>query len=220
MATQSVLNTPTLTTAGNTIESGPFAEVIESSLNIWSAQSWQWGDIPVFGSLTTIETPERTLFGLVYHIQTGSQDPSRTVIAYQKTEAELKKEQPQIFEFLRTTFSCLSLGYRQDSTVLYQIAPEPPKIHTFVRRATHEEIDQFFSNEQYLHLLFCFSNQLFSLDELLLALLKQLSDLKVLTKQRLDQFIETFSLLTANDYRRLKLFLQRAQPILKIINNN
>lgn len=193
-----------------------FAEIIESSLSTWRAQSWKWDIMPKFGSLITIETPERKVFGLVHTIQTGSSDPARTVMAYKKTQHELKLEQPQIFEFLQTTFSCLTLGYSQDNMLLYQLAPEPPKIHAFVRVATLEETARFFSNEHYLHLLFCFSSQLFSLDELLLAVLKQLSDLHLLTEELLTRFIETFSLLTANDYRRLKLFLQRAHPIIKI----
>jgi hypothetical protein len=194
----------------------PFAEVIESSLNIWRAQTWRWDDFPQFGSLITIENGNRTLFGLVYFIQTGSLDPSRTAYAYKKTEKELKREQPQIFEFIQTTFSCLTVGYLQDTTLLYQLAPEPPKIHAFAYHATKDQVLHFFSHEHYLHILFEFSHQVFSLDELLLALLKNLSDQQVLTQENLSKFIETFSLLTANDYRRLKLFLQRAHAIIKL----
>lgn len=201
------------------LRNNAFAEIVESSLSIWKAQSWMWDVTPTFGSLVTIVTQERTLFGLVYSIQTGPSDPTRTVMAYGKTEQELLLEQPQIFEFLQTNFSCLSLGYKQNNKLFYQLAPEPPKIHAFVTPATAEQLDQFFSNDHYLHLLFSFSSQIFSLDELLLALIKQLSDLKILKRDRLESFIETFSLLTANDYRRLKLFLQRAQPIINISSN-
>ncbi len=193
-----------------------FAEVIESSLPMWRAQSWQWDDFPAFGSLVAIRAADRLLFGLVYDIRTGSADPHRTTFAYQKTEEELKREQPQIFQFLRTTFCCLSIGYLEDNRVLYQLAPEPPKIHTFIAHATRSQLLQFFSNEQYLHLLFSSAHQVGSLDELLLSLLKQLSDLELVTQVLLDKFIETFSLLTANDYRRLKLFLQRARCIIKM----
>jgi hypothetical protein len=193
-----------------------FAEVIESSLNHWKGQSWQWDSFPQFGSLITIETQERTFFGLVYDIQTTSIDPHRTPIAYQKSETELKIEQPQIFEFLHTTFSCLTVGYEQNNKLLYQFSPEPPKLHAFISYASREQIIHFFSQDQYLHLLFSYTNQAFALDELLLALLKRLSDTEILTETLLVQFLETFSLLTANDYRRLKIFLQRAEPLLSI----
>ncbi len=194
----------------------PFGEVIESSLSIIKAQCWKWDDFPSFGSLVTIEIQKRTLFGLVHHIQTGSLDAQRTVFAYQKTEEELQQEQPQIFEFLCTTFSCLILGYKEQGKIIYQVPPEPPKIHTFIYRATELDSSSFFSHEHYLPLLFSFAHHTFSLDELLLALLKNIANTKALTPEALNNFIQTFSLLTANDYRRLKLFLQRAQAVIQL----
>lgn len=192
-----------------------FAEVIESSLVGWLAQSWQWDNFPTFGSLVVIENKKRLIFGIVHQIQTGSMDPVRYPFAYQKTEEELLHEQPQIFEFLKTTFSCLTLGYKQQSKVHYQLAPEPPKIHSFVGMGSSEIMHEFFTNDQYLHILFGLSNNLFNLDELLLALLKNLNDQAILTPARISSFVQTFSLLVGNDYRRLKLFLQRAQPLLQ-----
>lgn len=195
----------------------PFAEVIESSLIGWLVQSWQWDKFPTFGSLVVIENNQRTVFGIVHQIKTGSMDPVRYPFAYQKTEEELTQEQPQIFEFLKTTFSCLTLGYKEKNEIFYQLAPEPPKIHSFVRAASPELIQEFFSGEQYLHIIFGLSNQLFNLEELLLALLKNLNDHKIMRPKTAQSFVHTFSLLIGNDYRRLKLFLQRAQPLLTII---
>jgi len=192
----------------------PFAEVIESSLIGWLAQSWQWDTFPAFGSLVIIENNKRIVFGIVHQIKTGSMDPVRYPFAYQKTEEELTQEQPQIFEFLKTTFSCLTLGYQEQGEILYQLAPEPPKIHSFVQKAPLQLIQKFFANEQYLHSIFGLSNQLFNLEELLLALLKNLKDHRIMNPATLQSFVQTFSLLIGNDYRRLKLFLQRAQPLL------
>lgn len=188
-----------------------FAEVIESSLTHWLAQSWQWDHFPTFGSLVTVKTHHRTTFGIVHQIQTGSMDPVRYPFAYQKTEEELLKEQPQIFEFLKTTFSCLVLGYQENASLIYQLAPEPAKIHAFVSRASAEQCKAFFSHEQYLHVLFGLSSQVFNLDELLLAVLKQQTDLGLINEQSVAEFMQTFSLLTGNDYRRTKLFLQRVE---------
>ena len=135
-------------------DSNPFAEVIESSLHGWLAQSWQWNTFPPFGSLVIVETKKRTLFGIVHQIQTGSMAPVRYPFPYQKTEEELLEEQPQIFEFLKTTFSCLTIGYHEKSRLFYLIAPEPPQIHSFVSPASQEQSCRFFSNNHYLHLLF------------------------------------------------------------------
>lgn len=190
-----------------------FAEVIESSLHGWLAQSWQWDDFPQFGSIVIIETKKRRLFGIVYQIRTGSMDPIRYPFPYQKTEEELLKEQPQIFEFLKTTFSCLTLGYQEKGKISYLLAPEPAKIHSFVGTIQKDIAKQFFYSNNYLHLLFGFASQIGNLDELLLAIVNHLSNLDILSEEKLNRFMQAYSLLTGNDYRRIKLFLQRAEQI-------
>ena len=201
--------------SSNSFKEAPFAEIIESSLHSWKAQCWQWNQFPSFGSIVTIKSGLRTIFGIVHQIQTGSMDPTRYPFPYQKTEEELMREQPQIFEFLKTTFSCITIGYREKGRIYYLLAPEPPKIHTFVTNATIEEVKQFFVNDTYLHLLFGLSSQIFNLEELLLAMINHQVKLNIFSKDKINSFIETFSLLTANDYRRLKLFLQRTESLLK-----
>jgi len=193
-----------------------FAEIIESSLQGWLAQSWQWNTFPQFGSLIVVETKKRTIFGVVYQIQTGSMEPMRYPFPYQKTEEELLREQPQIFEFLKTTFSCLAIGYQEKGKIFYLAAPEPPQIHSFVAPMPSDTAKQFLCSERYLHLLFG-ANQLFNVDELLLAILKQQAELDMLSSDKVTTFINTYSLLTGNDYRRLKLFLQRVEPIVQTV---
>lgn len=188
-----------------------FAEVIESSLSGWTSQSWQWNRFPIFGSLVTIETVSRTLFGLVYQTQTGSMDPTRYPFPYQKTEQELLAEQPQIFEFLKTTFMSMTVGYVDHGHMVHLLAPEPPHIHAFVQEASKQQSSLFFSNEQFLHLIFGASAQQINLDELLLATLKYQKSLGILTQERLKMCLQTYALLIGNDYRRLKFFAQRTQ---------
>jgi len=192
-----------------------FAEVIESSLQGWLAQSWQWNQFPTFGSLVAIETKKRTLFGVVHQVQTGSMEPMRYPFPYQKTQEELMRDQPQIFEFLKTTFSCLTLGYQEKGSMYYLTAPEPPPIHSFVMPMDQETARQFFCNPTYLHVIFGSANQLFNLDELLLALLKHQREVEVFSEKKINAFINAYSLLTGNDYRRLKLFLQRVEHIIE-----
>lgn len=193
----------------------PFAEVIESSLSHFVAQSWAWNTFPSFGALVTLSNEHATHVAIVISIQTGSSDPSRSPIPYQKTEEELRAEQPQIFAFLKTTFTAIPLGYFDKGRIRYQLPPQPPKIHSFVQPATLDLAKQFFAHPQYMHVLFGLSNQILYMDELLLALLEQQASIGLLSPERVTSIIETISLLTGNDYRRLKLFLQRAQPILQ-----
>lgn len=186
-----------------------FGEILESSLNTWTCQSWKWDDSPNFGSIVVIENNKQKIFAIVHQIQTGSIDSSRQPFAYGKTEDELKKEQPQIFEFLRTTFACIVLGYQENDHIYYTLAQRPVKIHSFVRNASDQEVFTFFKSHQYLQVLFGYTNKILNLDELLLALLKTIKLAKQFNENYLDEFVETYSLLTSNDYRRLKLFLQR-----------
>lgn len=191
------------------------AEIIESSLQQWRAQSWSWNYYPAFGSLMIAHGLQRTYFGIVYQMQTGSIDQNRYPHAYQKTEQELLQEQPQIFELLTTTFSCINLGYQHEGKIQHLTPPEPPALHTFVGPCPAQLSSHFFASNHYLPLLF--GAQLIgtgALDELLLALLAYQKNLDLLSHQRVSQFIKTFSLLTGNDYRRLKLFLERAQAII------
>ena len=167
----------------------PFAEVIESSLHGFMAQSWQWNSFPTFGSLITVEQGERTSFGIVHHIQTGSMDPMRYPFPYQKTEDELLKEQPQIFEFLKTTFSCLNVGYLEKGKITYALAGQPVKIHAFVSPASTALSKQFFYSNNYLHVIFGCANQITNLDELLLAILKEQAALQVLSADKIKNLI-------------------------------
>lgn len=190
-----------------------FAEVIQSSLQSFTAQSWNWDYFPAFGSLVTIKTEKRTLFGIVYALQTGSSDTGRYPFTFQKTEDELRAEQPQIFEFLQTTFSCLVVGFLENNELIYQIGPEPAKMHTFVYHATQTETRHFFSSSSYLYLIFNAPEVTVS-DELFLSLLKTKKELGLLTRESFLTFIETISLVTGDDYRKLKILMNRAHPLL------
>jgi len=191
-----------------------FAEILESTITSWQAQSWQWDMIPEFGSLVTATSNDRMLFGIIYDIKTGPIDPIRQPVAYQKTQEELQKEQPQIFEFLKTSFSCISIGYQDKGAIFYNLPPQPPKMHTFVGNATQEQYEACFSDEQFLNLLFMTTEQ-FNLEELLLAIVQHQIRNKVLTKKRLNKFIESFFMLNRNNYLQTKVFLSRLQKLLK-----
>lgn len=196
------------------MEIKPFSEVIESSLYSWLIQSWQWNITPAFGSLIIIEHQDKQLCGIVHQIQTGSMDPIRYPFPFKKTQEELLKEQPQIFEFLKTTFTCLPLGYLQKGKAYYLLPEQPPAIHAFASLMPQELSRQFFFNNSYLQVLFSAGQNIGNLDELLLALFKQQTLLKILTPEKIQEIMQTYCLLIGNDYRRLKLFSSRVQTII------
>jgi hypothetical protein len=191
----------------------PFAEIIESSLHAWKAQSWQWDSFPSYGSLVTIQQAQLTYIGLVYEINTGSMDPSRYPFPFKKTEEELKREQPQIFEFLRTTFSSIALGYYHKGTFVYTAPPHPAKMHAFIEPMPLDMQRQFLAYPHYLHRIFALTTYVANIDDLLISMLNEQHRLHAISADFMQSFIQTYSLLTANEYRRIKLFLQRIPPI-------
>ena len=193
----------------------PFAEIIESSLYSWKAQVWHWKTRVPFGSLVTVHDNDMILYGIVYQIHTGSIDESRYPFAYQKTEEELLKDQPQIFEFLTTRIDCIPVGYSIKKKIQYLLPPHPPKIHAFIAIATPDQINTFFAKSAYLHLLFGLNNTPQLTDELVLAAIQLCQSWHSSSATILDELVHTYALLIGNDYRRIKLFLQRVQAIMQ-----
>lgn len=187
----------------------PFGEVIESSLEIFTGKTWIWDNYPSFGSLVTIKKNDQKIYAIIYQVQTGSDDVARKPFAYQKTEEELKRDQPQIFEFLETSFNCILVGYKENDKIFYQIPAEPVKIHSFILNASHDEHMDFFKDSQFLYSIFSHENKLQNIDELLLAIFKNLKKIKDFTQDDILNFSQNYSLLTGNDYKRLKLFITR-----------
>jgi hypothetical protein len=197
----------------NNVINKPFAEVIESSLHIFKAQSWQWDAFPAYGSLVTIKQAPFVYISLVYEVATGSMDPTRYPFPFQKTEEELKKEQPQIFEFLRTTFSSITLGYYHKGNFVYTAPAYPAKMHAFIEPIAPDMQRQFLAKPHYLHRIFALASHVTHLDDLLIAMLTNQHQEHPLSSPFMHTFMQTYSLLTANEYRRIKLFLQRIPAI-------
>jgi len=85
-------------------------EVVESGTKGFVARTRRVGESPHFGSFVRTDAAS-PVYGLVYEIITGSREPGRKPDAYDMSIEELRKEQPQIFELLKTEFHVLTLGY-------------------------------------------------------------------------------------------------------------
>ncbi|MGE3269848.1 MAG: hypothetical protein AB7P40_13940, partial [Chloroflexota bacterium] len=53
----------------------PIGEIIDTSVAEFSAQSCQLNQAPPFGGFVKVTVPERTVYGVVYAIHTGSLEP-------------------------------------------------------------------------------------------------------------------------------------------------
>lgn len=198
----------------------PCAEVITSSLDAFTAQCWKADYSPALGSLVSVTVDKTIIVGSVCQIATGSLDNTRYPFTYQKTEAELRAEQPQIFEFLKTTFDVIILGYTpspltEQSSFYYLLPTRPCSVHAFVTECDHATAARFFKNPLFLPFLWANQQKTPYLEDLLLSIVKILKEEHQLTPDVFQNFYQTYSLLTGNDYRRMKLFLQRAQHLLE-----
>lgn len=194
-----------------------FAEVISSNLTTITAQCWKWNKMPIFGSLITAKINNLTIFGIIYNIQTESSDPVRQPIAYKKTHEALIKEQPQIFEFLQTTFQAIIVGYKKNNSMIYHLPSSPPTLHTFISEANTQENHLFFQNNHYLHLLAQKAHEMPNFQELLFAILKHIKQQQLLSQEHLHLYLQTISIILKNDYHTLKTFMARTETLLSLL---
>ncbi|MDQ5891029.1 MAG: hypothetical protein QG604_903 [Candidatus Dependentiae bacterium] len=189
-----------------------FAEVVASTLTGYTAQCWSWDQTPAFGSLVCVSYKNLTLYGIVTNLETGSSDPQRMPFPYQKTEEELRQQHPQVFEFLRTVFTVSIAGYKTgEEQITHTLPPSPACIHAFVRPATDAEHTIFFSSPHFLAVLFGNNAANPLLDELLISILNRLIGDDLLNPTLFEHYYHTLTLLLGNDYRRLKILLQRIE---------
>lgn len=124
-------------------------EVIESSTGDFLAESRELNGSPPFGSFVKV-VGRSTVIGLVFSVSTHSIEPNRRPTAYGKTEEELRLEQPQIFELLKTEFRAIIVGYLDSAGAHPFLPPQPPRIHSFVHACDADEVRMFTATSDYL----------------------------------------------------------------------
>lgn len=183
------------------------AEVIESSTTEFAAQTRELHGSPPFGAFVKVGS-SISIVAMIYHISTGSTELNRRPIAYGKTEEELRNEQPQIFELLRTEIKAKVVGYCENSSVRQVLPPQPPRLHSFVYACTAEEIREFTGSFDYFRTLAGIGGTL--ADELLIAAVHQTCQAhNEAARQILVRVGKELARLLRDDYDRLESILRR-----------
>lgn len=146
------------------------AEVIESSTAQFTAQARELNGSPPFGAFVKVGSAP-TSIAMICDIKTGTTEPNRRPVAYGKTEEELREEQPQIFELLRTELTAKIVGYADETGMKQCIPPQPPRLHSFVACCAPDEILQFTGRFDYFRTLLGLGGTLS--DELMIAAIQQ-----------------------------------------------
>ena len=188
-----------------------FAEVVASSLTLWTAQCWKYDHVLPLGSLVACHT-KPTTYAFITNIM--CQNPGQQARAYQKTPEQLRAEYPHLSYYLTTTIECVPICWQSGSKLLFQLPGVPAPLHTFIEPAPENVYSAIMQADQWLPAL-CGSMQGHPLfDELLLAILHQALEKRALTRKHLDDIAHTYASITGNNYQRIKTFLQRLELLI------
>jgi len=155
-------------------------EVIEASTTDFVAQCYELYQSPPLGSLVKTILPSEgpvELYGIVYNATTTSLEPGRRPIARGKdkaSEEEIYKSSPQLLQLLRSEFSALVVGYRENEKLYHYLPPKPARIHGFVHLCPPGEVKEFSQSFDFLNILIN-THLPVPADELIAACLRQMS---------------------------------------------
>jgi len=152
-------------------------EVIEASTTDFVAQCYELYQSPPLGSLVKTRDQSVELYGIVYNAATTSLEPGRHPIARGKdeaTEEAIYQSSPQLLKLLRSEFSALVVGHRQDDKLHHYLPPKPARIHGFVYLCPPEEVKEFSQPFDFLNILIN-THLPVSGEELIAACLRQMS---------------------------------------------
>lgn len=188
-------------------------EVIASNTCQFVAEVYRDQTPPVFGSWVQVMQPdERTLFGLVSHVEMGSVEPGRRPMALGRSLDELRREMPQVLELIRTTFRAQVLAYQdQDGRIHQTLPPYPAKIHGFVEICPPNIVQRLGRPYDFLRTLTQNPDPEVPVDDLLVAVLRQIHSGHD-GPERAQAIIEAgrvLSRLLRNDHERLQAILRR-----------
>ncbi|MGI4791744.1 MAG: hypothetical protein ACRYFS_23225 [Janthinobacterium lividum] len=189
---------PPLGIAGDDEEEDPFAAVL---------------DAPPVRVSSGIGLPP-AVYALVYGANTASLEPNRRPSALGfADEDEMRLQQPQIFELLRTEFSGLLIAYSEggDKPLRRHLPPLPPRIHSRVYPCSPEETRMLTEDMSFLRSLLLPSGGSLAgvpSDELAAACLRMAREAHADDQAFLLRAGRTLATLLATDYERLQAILR------------
>ena len=186
-------------------------EVIEASTTEFVAQCYELYQSPPLGSLVKTGDQGVEQYGIVYYATTSSLEPGRRPIARGKDEADeaaVYRTSPQLLKLLRTEFSTLVVGYKEDGKLHHYLPPQPARIHGFVYRCPPAEVREFGRSFGYLDILIN-ARLPVATEELVAATLRQMSGAHEDPRAFLVAAGKELAVLLGGEFNRLKAILER-----------
>ena len=186
-------------------------EVIEASTTDFVAQCYELYQLPPLGSLVKTRAQEVELYGIVYYAATTSIEPGRRPIARGKdedSEEAIYRSNPQLLKLLRSEFSALVVGHRQDGKFYHYLPPQPARIHSFVYLCSPDEVREFSQSFGFLNMLIN-AHLPVPIDELIAACLRQMSQVYEDRQAFLVAAGKELAILLSGEFNQLKAILGR-----------
>ncbi len=186
-------------------------EVIEASTTDFVAECYELYQSPPLGSLVKTADLPVELYGIVCHATTASLEPGRRPIARGKDESseeEIYRSSPQLIKLLRTEFSALVVGYREDEKLYHYLSPKPARIHAFVHRCSPDEVREFSRSFDFLSILIN-THLSVSVEELVAASLRNMSQAHEDSHAFLVAAGKELVVLLGGEFSRLRTILGR-----------
>ncbi len=186
-------------------------EVIEASTTDFVAQCYELYQSPPLGSLVKTRDLPVELYAIVYNATTTSLEPGRRPIARgrdETSEEEIYRSSPQLLKLLKSEFSALVVGHRQDDKLYRYLPPNPARIHSFVYLCSPEEVKEFSQSFDFLNILIN-TNLPVSAEELISACLRQMSQVYEDRHAFLVAAGKELAILLSGEFNQLKAILGR-----------
>lgn len=149
-------------------------EIVESSADKFTVESYNLFEVPPLGSLIHTETPK--IYAISHAASTGATDPGRPIIArgaQEESEETLFENNPQLSRLLSTQFHGLIVGHAEDTKIHQYLPPQPPPVHGFIYKCNSDEIAEFTEKIDFMHIIL--SANIDSVDEVISACLREAS---------------------------------------------
>ena len=195
----------------NMNETQRVGEVIEASTTEFVAQCYELYQLPPLGSLVKTRDLPLELYGVVYHATTASLEPGRRPIARGKdedSEEAIYQSNPQLTKLLKSEFSALVVGHRENEKLYHYLPPKPARIHSFVYQCQPDEVKEFGQSFDFLNILLN-THLPVSADELIAACLRQMSQVHEDRHAFLVPAGKELAILLSGELNRLKAILGR-----------
>ncbi|BAC90954.1 hypothetical protein [Gloeobacter violaceus] len=193
------------------------AEVIETATTEFLAQcldkdSLDFPVAPPFGSLVKAVDEEANIdvYAVVYYATTSPIDSVHRARAMGLSMQQLRSEQPQIFDMLKTEFKAAIVGFKEDRRLVQHLPARPPFVHQAVLRCSSVEVAFFSTRLDFLRTVLTVSGA--PVDELLAATVRHCHAAHSHSRPWLVEAGREISQLLKDDYDRLGAVLRRMRP--------